>query len=792
MLLSLTNNKQELKNSFFLRKKILYPFISKLHQKKSISENKLTQNILKNSKTVKFFQGKNFLRTLDVIEKLEGKSTNKNISVKSDSIFESKFLLKSTPITLSLTKELIVKGDAYEQNFENQLQYLFLLKEIVAALQSTTKVLLRAETGLLVNQSLFNIEKNQLSLYSTYLGSVLFNNALSLNYSSKHQKIYIEGLFNSRFEKGLLFRIYSTLLEKNKNKSFFIRTNSALNLFNSLVETSTNWNELDLAQRGVSLKNNVSSLNKKRQKIKYLIQRRSSDINVFKYKYFNINQSKKDTFVKNFIWKRSFNARNTVLNQNYHPLNSLREKYNYNRKQTALQLSYILTRLEEKIEFYRANNQNNKADKLSVLKNYILFNLGEKKNRVLENSFLISKKKRLMRMRKRLWSKKLLKILKTTKTIQKAPVFAHKLLKNIYRIRVERRFVARHLASIEKEQFNKFKKRQRKLREKVKDTKDLNGALFFVSMKKTNSKKGFKSNSFLNLVPSLYRYTNRVIFAQKTQEMIMKPKEKNILGYKSNYKNKKAKNTQLYVYKQKLNRKKKAIDLKRSWVEGKLVLGGNTLPFQQKKLILSSWVGKSIDLFFINALSMTKFAFKLERIKSPNNNPNRFLSVLDRDFINKYKYVGIYIKDLVRVALISMYFKNPGFLAKFISFLLAKLPRNRKETSFIRFLIKVIKTFGAERKEILGVRIKFKGRVNRWRRTKFIIGNRGTFPLQTMSERIEQGTAQAINRKGAVGIRIWLRYKNTFGTNFRVHMLKYIEYSRILYRRQLKRRLLSQ
>ncbi len=68
MLLSLTNNKQELKNSFFLRKKILYPFISKLHQKKSISENKLTQNILKTSKTVKFFQGKNFLRTLDAIE----------------------------------------------------------------------------------------------------------------------------------------------------------------------------------------------------------------------------------------------------------------------------------------------------------------------------------------------------------------------------------------------------------------------------------------------------------------------------------------------------------------------------------------------------------------------------------------------------------------------------------------------------------------------------------------------------------------------------------------------------
>jgi len=34
------------------------------------------------------------------------------------------------------------------------------------------------------------------------------------------------------------------------------------------------------------------------------------------------------------------------------------------------------------------------------------------------------------------------------------------------------------------------------------------------------------------------------------------------------------------------------------------------------------------------------------------------------------------------------------------------------------------------------------------------VGNRGTLPLQAISERIEQGTAQAVNRKGALGIRI--------------------------------------
>jgi hypothetical protein len=81
--------------------------------------------------------------------------------------------------------------------------------------------------------------------------------------------------------------------------------------------------------------------------------------------------------------------------------------------------------------------------------------------------------------------------------------------------------------------------------------------------------------------------------------------------------------------------------------------------------------------------------------------------------INRYKYVAIYIKDLIRISFISLYMKNPTFLAKFVAFQLSKLPRNRKETKFIRFTTKVIKIFTAQRKEMLGMRIKFKGRVNR-------------------------------------------------------------------------------
>lgn len=236
--------------------------------------------------------------------------------------------------------------------------------------------------------------------------------------------------------------------------------------------------------------------------------------------------------------------------------------------------------------------------------------------------------------------------------------------------------------------------------------------------------------------------------------------------------------------------KKRKLNVRRTWTGKKMILTEKDMNFIQKKMLLSTWIGKSVDIIFINALSLTKFAFKLERLNTPNNNANLFLSTLDRDFINKYKYIGIYIKDLIRVAFISVFLKKPSFLAKFVAFQISKLPKNRKETIFIRFLIKVIKTFAAERKEILGVRIRFKGRVNRWRRTKFILGNRGTLPLQTISERIEQGTAQAVNRKGALGIRIWLRYKISFAYQLKGYILTYIRYSRALHMRRLKRNIL--
>lgn len=249
-----------------------------------------------------------------------------------------------------------------------------------------------------------------------------------------------------------------------------------------------------------------------------------------------------------------------------------------------------------------------------------------------------------------------------------------------------------------------------------------------------------------------------------------------ILQYKINNKN----NFLEPITKQK--NYQKPLNIRKFLTHEKLVLTHTKYNFKNNKDILTRITNRPIKIFFINALSLTKYAFNLERSleKKETRSPTMFLQNIDRDLINKYKYIAIYIKDLIRICFIGMYLKKANVIAQFIAFQLGKLPRNRKETSFIKFIIKVVKTFAAEREEILGLRIKFSGRVNRWRRTKAIIGERGVIPLHTIRNQIEYGTAHAINRKGAVGIKIWIHYNIAFNTILKESILKYLTYSKRL------------
>ncbi len=187
------------------------------------------------------------------------------------------------------------------------------------------------------------------------------------------------------------------------------------------------------------------------------------------------------------------------------------------------------------------------------------------------------------------------------------------------------------------------------------------------------------------------------------------------------------------------------------------------------KSLLRLLTGRRSSLYRINAMSISRFAFDKETYIGAENKlfkkinvntqlagvktASRFLMSLEREMLSRFRYVAVYIQDLIRISFFSIFLKKAAFLVSFFAFTLSKLPRNRKETQFIRFLMKLVKVFASQREEILGIRIRFQGRVNRWRRTKHIVGEKGSIAFYTYSTRIDYGSAQAITRKGALGIR---------------------------------------
>ena len=234
-------------------------------------------------------------------------------------------------------------------------------------------------------------------------------------------------------------------------------------------------------------------------------------------------------------------------------------------------------------------------------------------------------------------------------------------------------------------------------------------------------------------------------------------------------------NSLLYTSKIKKYKKTKKLN----WKEKKLKTINSILNSNQLNSVVSQILKTNISLFFINALGLAQFSFFLTK---KNKLGRHFLRNIDNNMISRYKYIAVYIQDLIRISFISLFFKNPTFLANFIGFQIAKLPKNRKETKLLKFIIKLVKIFSLQRKEMLGIKIEFKGRVNRWRRTKILGGIGGLLPsLYDYENRIEFGSSKSITRKGALGIRLWFCYKSEFNPVLRNCILKYFLYSKYLH-----------
>ncbi len=772
------------KYSFFLREHISFKRMSKrvaseqrnlrLKQK----ANALLSFVLvsNNSKIFrKLNKEKNFLRNWDISASLEQNTSivKEEGSVRKDRIIyiNAISLTKVSPIALTLKKEICLsKWKYYKQLF-------FLLKEITQSLSRSNILLLRESFSFLHGARIYSLEEKANNFFQNTMSQIFFKK--KNGYIFNAPKAYINAIFFKALQKHMIYTAFLGLISNMEGTTENLAVKKSCNLFiEGLSSEVTFWEGTGLPQFATTQIYSTMNIEKallKQKKVISMIRRRSSP--VLKQHLFGTIGVKNDAglSLKNFIWKRNnyFFVKGTP-NEVTKLAHLLNKKLKYSTRRSSIQMLYLFSRIEEKLEEVNLiediKNKETAKTNLLILQGLLTHLLREKKERAIENNMLLAPVETIFKSRRKTWKLNLMKSVLVF--LGKQNYANNNKFQNFVKV-------------LHKKLSKPLIVGQKTLEENnTHTTKEQKAIIFALNARKRRALILAKVRTEKSKALRLKKLSKLPLHLQarvKIREIQLKRKKENMLKRKQKFFTRVS--NVINVQQNSISAKpwqKPRLSVRRTWVGVKPIIAGKYTTFAQKKHILAAWAGRPIDLFFINTLSLSKFAFKLERIDSPQNRPNRFLSIIERDFINKYKYVAIYIKDLVRIGFISMFLKKPSFLAKFAAFQLAKLPRNRKETVFIRFLMKAIRTFAAGRKEILAVRIKIKGRVNRWRRTKYIIGTRGTLPLQTMSERIEQGTAQAINRKGAVGVRIWLRYKPSFLFKLHSHILTYMRYSRLV------------
>lgn len=185
------------------------------------------------------------------------------------------------------------------------------------------------------------------------------------------------------------------------------------------------------------------------------------------------------------------------------------------------------------------------------------------------------------------------------------------------------------------------------------------------------------------------------------------------------------------------------------------------------KLSLQNLIGTKTHLTFINLLSFVKFYLY-------NNNNIRLIDGIQKQLTNFYKYDVKLLKDAINIFFITIILKQPQTLATFISYQLRRTPKNRHHGKLIQFYKKLAIIALAQQKEIIGLHIKFKGRINGRRRKRHTTIKIGELPLQSYDSYIEYGHADAITIYGTIGVKVWIYYNKSFNLELQKYFLKYL------------------
>ena len=202
--------------------------------------------------------------------------------------------------------------------------------------------------------------------------------------------------------------------------------------------------------------------------------------------------------------------------------------------------------------------------------------------------------------------------------------------------------------------------------------------------------------------------------------------------------------------------------------------------FNNVKKFLSLLTNCKINLIFINSLSFCQFYYytQPQRVLIKKNKERYNIWPLQRYLFNRYKYTAIYIKDFICLGFISVLIKNPQILVNFIGYQFKHLPKNRKQLKLLYFITQTLKILCEQRTEIIGFKLKIKGRLNRRNRTKSYIYKKGRLPIQTINTRVEYGYSEGYTRSGLIGIKLWIFYDKMFKNKLKKKLLEFLLYSK--------------
>lgn len=207
------------------------------------------------------------------------------------------------------------------------------------------------------------------------------------------------------------------------------------------------------------------------------------------------------------------------------------------------------------------------------------------------------------------------------------------------------------------------------------------------------------------------------------------------------------------------------------------------------KKSLQCFVNSKVSIVFVDLLNYIKFYTFSNRIPQLDHRFHVILKnkiIMSKDSFKKFifknerrnrRHVSL-VKDVLNILYISFCLKQPQMLVRFLGYQFMKSSRKKKHTKLLKVLLKGMRVLMSIHKDVLGFKIKMKGRVNGKRRARFEVRRSGILPLQKQTANIFYGSHYGITKYGSLGIKIWM-YSNGFIINDKQYLtfLRYFAYN---------------